>query len=406
MGKQITVNAWLNYQQKLHNKTIDLSLGRVRKIYKLLFPNGVLFKVITIAGTNGKGSTAAFIDSIYTEANFKVAKFSSPHIIKYNERFTINGVAVSDDDICDAFNKIDKKLDSTTLTYFEFSTLAALIIFSKHRVDLAILEIGLGGRLDSVNVVTPDISVITNIAIDHTEYLGTNREQIGYEKAAIMRPNKICIYGDKTPVKSIINHAKKIQAKLIFTSKLNSFKLGLKGAHQKQNAAAAIAVTQALNKKFLVNHQQIKNGLKNTFLLGRIQEISINNKTIILDGAHNVAATKTLANYLKKDNIATIAIFFALKDKNISQMLKQISAIISKWLIAPIDVDRALNIYKLQEKFSPQDNVELCQDINTAINQAIFHQQFTRIVIFGSFYIIASAINIIKKSYLPQIQLY
>ena len=190
MHDKHTLDDWLNWQESLMEETIVLGLDRVQVVYDRLFPNGVPYKVITVAGTNGKGSTVSFIDSIYRQSKYKIGRSTSPHLLKYNERYAIDGEEVSDETIIKAFELIETKRQEVTLTYFEFSTLAALIIFAEAKIDLAILEVGLGGRLDSVNVVDNDVSVITNIAIDHTDYLGDTREAIGREKAGIMRTSR------------------------------------------------------------------------------------------------------------------------------------------------------------------------------------------------------------------------
>jgi dihydrofolate synthase/folylpolyglutamate synthase len=180
---------WLEYQQNTHHKTIDLGLERISKVYNKLFPRGVDFKVITIAGTNGKGSTGNFLANIFKSAKINYGWFSSPHIEKYNERFVINGVQATDSEIITAFEKIEEIRDDISLSYFEYSTLAAILIFQAQKIEVAILEIGLGGRLDSVNVVPNDVSIITSIALDHTDFLGDTIEKIAFEKAGIIKEN-------------------------------------------------------------------------------------------------------------------------------------------------------------------------------------------------------------------------
>lgn len=295
-----------------------------------MFPKGVPFKVISVAGTNGKGSTVAFIGSIYQQSNFKVAQFSSPHILKYNERFLINGVQATDEQICHAFEKIQSLRGETSLTYFEFSSLAALIIFASEKVDVAILEVGLGGRLDSVNILNNDVSVITNIDIDHVDYLGDTRTLIGLEKAGIMRKNTPCICADINPPASIAQYAHQIKAQLEFVKEKYTGDIGLIGKHQQQNAAIAILAVQKLNKTFLISSAQIKKGIQYAQLDARFQIKTINSKTVIFDVAHNPAAVKVLAAELAKQSRPTMAIFSALKDKNIGLMIDEISMIINQ----------------------------------------------------------------------------
>ena len=228
MQDKHTLDDWLNWQESLMEETIVLGLDRVQVVYDRLFPNGVPYKVITVAGTNGKGSTVSFIDSIYRQSKYKIGRSTSPHLLKYNERYAIDGEEVSDETIIKAFELIETKRQEVTLTYFEFSTLAALIIFAEAKIDLAILEVGLGGRLDSVNVVDNDVSVITNIAIDHTDYLGDTREAIGREKAGIMRASRPCICGDQDPPQSLLSYAKEIGAPITFVSEGYQDEIGLK----------------------------------------------------------------------------------------------------------------------------------------------------------------------------------
>ena len=240
MHDKHTLDDWLNWQESLMEETIVLGLDRVQVVYDRLFPNGVPYKVITVAGTNGKGSTVSFIDSIYRQSKYKIGRSTSPHLLKYNERYAIDGEEVSDETIIKAFELIETKRQEVTLTYFEFSTLAALIIFAEAKIDLAILEVGLGGRLDSVNVVDNDVSVITNIAIDHTDYLGDTREAIGREKAGIMRTSRPCICGDQDPPHSLLSYAKEIAAPITFVSEGYQDEIGLEGANQRITASVAI----------------------------------------------------------------------------------------------------------------------------------------------------------------------
>ena len=322
MGRLTTLDEWLSWQESLHTQEIDLGLERISRVYNKLFPKGVPFKVITVAGTNGKGSTIAFIESIYQQTRFSVAKFTSPHILDYNERFCINGVLATNVQICIAFEKIEQVRGDISLTYFEFSTLAALLIFSDQKVDVAVLEIGLGGRLDSVNVVDSDVAVITNIAIDHVDYLGDTRELIGHEKAGIMRANHPCVCGDANPPLSLQKHADNIGTLLEFVSEPYSGTLSLKGDHQQYNAALAALCVSKLNEQLEVGELLIYQGLEKAQLDGRFQIKNINNKQFIFDVAHNEAAVKALAKELNKDKQPTLAVFSALKDKNISLMIK------------------------------------------------------------------------------------
>lgn len=394
MGGLKTLNQWLDWQENYHSQEIDLGLGRIREVYLKLFPNGQAFSSVVVAGTNGKGSTIAFLESIYQQSSFSVAKFTSPHILDYNERFVINGIPASDEQICSAFEAIERVRNNISLTYFEFSTLAALIIFTDQKVDIAILEIGLGGRLDSVNVVDADVSVITNIAIDHVDYLGATRELIGHEKAGIMRAKKPCVCGDTDPPLSLKKYANHIGALLEFVKKSYSEVLSLKGDHQQQNAALAVLCIQKLGEKFPVNEQALKQGLKSAFLEGRFQIKTIKDKEIVFDVAHNEAAIKVLTQELAKDKQPTLAIFSALKDKDIALMINTISPLISQWLLVPLNVNRAASMSFLIDQFNLKHKLSSYDNMQLAIHQALNQNACQRIVIFGSFHIVADALKV------------
>jgi len=396
LGRLTTLDEWLSWQESLHTQEIDLGLERISRVYNKLFPKGVPFKVITVAGTNGKGSTIAFIESIYQQTRFSVAKFTSPHILDYNERFCINGVLATNVQICTAFEKIEQVRGDTSLTYFEFSTLAALLIFSDQKVDVAVLEIGLGGRLDSVNVVDSDVAVITNIAIDHVDYLGDTRELIGHEKAGIMRANHPCVCGDANPPLSLQKHADNIGTLLEFVSEPYSGTLSLKGDHQQYNAALAALCVSKLNKQLEVGELLIYQGLEKAQLDGRFQIKKINNKQFIFDVAHNEAAVKALAKELNKDKQPTLAVFSALKDKNISLMIKAISPSIDQWLIAPLSVNRAADVTFLIDQFNLKDSIKAHSAIDLAITEAMNQHAYQRIVVFGSFHVVADALTVFK----------
>jgi len=398
MDKKKTLDNWLSWQEELMEETIVLGLERVQIVYERLFPNGVPFATITVAGTNGKGSTIAFIDSIYRESKYKVGRSTSPHLINYNERFAIDGVDVSDASIIAAFELIEAKREGILLTYFEFSTLATLIIFANEAVDLAILEVGLGGRLDSVNVVDCDVSVITNIAIDHTDYLGDTREAIGKEKAGIMRTSKPCICGDQDPPISLLSYAKEIDSPLTFIKQGYKGEIGLEGIHQKLNAAVAIKAIEKLDDRFPVSNNMILKGVKKARIVARFEKIPVGDKTIVLDVAHNPEAVKTLVNTLSESPMETVAIFSALADKNIDDMIGFASDTIKHWFLVPLSAERAIQMETLENKFSKSQVTTVCLNMDNAIEKALALINIKRIVIFGSFYTIADAAKFLKES--------
>ena len=397
MQNKRTLNDWLNWQETLMEATIGLGLDRGQSGYERLFPNGVPFGVITIAGTNGKGSTVSFLDSIYRQSKYKIGRSTSPHLLKYNERFAINGVESSDQTIIKAFELIETQRKNVTLTYFEFSTLAALIIFAEADIDLALLEVGLGGRLDSVNVVDSDVSVITNIAIDHTDYLGDTREAIGREKAGIMRTSRPCICGDQDPPDTLISYANEINTPITFVSEGYPGEIGLEGAHQRINAAVAIKAVECLMDRFPVLDQMTTDGIKKASIKGRFEKKYIADKTIILDVAHNPAAVESLVDTLGESPMNTVAIFSALIDKNIIDMVSLASESIKHWYLVPLSSERAIESKELRNKFSKPSTTSICDDMNAAIKAALAHKEIERIVIFGSFYTIADATLILDE---------
>ncbi len=397
MGRLKSLDDWLCWQESLHETVIDLGLERIKIVFDKLFPNGVPFKAITVGGTNGKGSTIAFIDSVYAQTKHNVGRFTSPHLIDYNERFAVNGKIVSDTQIIDAFEKIETIREEISLTYFEFSTLAALQIFAAAKIDIAILEVGLGGRLDSVNVVDNDLCVITNIAIDHTDYLGDTRELIGREKAGIMRTNKVCICGDENPPNTLVDYGNKINASLEFVDQPYFGEIGLEGEHQKYNAAVALRVIETLQSQFPVSNELIESGFANTSVVARFQRMMVGDKHVVLDVAHNSAAVNKLVNTLKTSNAKTVAIFSALADKNIDDMIDLAKDTFTHWFLVPLDVERAIQIEILQGKFDASVATTVCQDMKSAINSALTLNDAQRIVIFGSFHTIADATLILRE---------
>ena len=397
MENKRTLDDWLNWQETLMEETIVLGLDRVQVVYDRLFPDGVPYSVITIAGTNGKGSTVSFIDSIYRQSKFKIGRSTSPHLLKYNERYAIDGVDVSDEVIIKAFEQIETQRHDITLTYFEFSTLAALIIFAEANIDLAILEVGLGGRLDSVNVVDSDVSVITNVAIDHTDYLGDTREKIGREKAGVMRTSRPCICGDQDPPQSLLSYAKEIDTPVTFVSEGYKGEIGLEGAHQRINAAVAVEAVRKLLHQFPVSEEMISEGIRKASIKARFEKRYIADKTVVLDVAHNPAAVKTLVETLSDSPMETVAIFSALIDKDIIDMVSLASESIRHWYLVPLSSDRAITSTELKKKFSDPDSTTVCSDMNSAIEMSLALRDVERVVIFGSFYTIADATLIVDQ---------
>jgi len=392
LGRLESLSDWLKWQNSFHHQEIDLGLDRVQVVYQKLFSDRPPFKIITIAGTNGKGSTAAFIEGIYLQTPFKVGVFSSPHILEYNERFRIDGINVDNKIIVSAFEEIESERGNVSLTYFEFSTLAALVIFKNLQIDIAILEVGLGGRLDSVNVTSPDLTIITSIDIDHSEYLGNTREKIAIEKAGIMREGIVCICGDQNSPKSLHSEAKRIGSKLEIINTPYPGRMQMMGVHQRINAQVAIRATEIMSAEFPIERLSLEKGISNVSLPGRQNIKKIGDKEFLFDVAHNPAAIKKLYETLNNSDKDYVAIFSALKDKDISQMIDIINPKISKWLIIPIDESRGLTTEELSKFFPENVQPVTFQSMSEAIQES-FSLQDKKILIFGSFYTVASAMK-------------
>lgn len=285
-----SLSEWLTWMEQCHPAEIELGLERVSRVAESLQLDLSASTVVTIAGTNGKGSTLTFLNRIYREAGYRVGAYTSPHFIDYNERVQINGVNASDQQLCDAFQKIDQARGDIPLTYFEFGTLAALVIFSAEKPDLVLLEVGLGGRLDAVNIIDPDIAVVTTVAIDHVDWLGDDRNKIGYEKAGIFRAGRPAVCGDLDPPPSVAEYAAQIGAQLYqsgthfsITADENGWNWFAQGEPEPvisqlplpalplQNAATALQAVQLI--PLPVTPQQIRDGIARAQMTGRMQRL-------------------------------------------------------------------------------------------------------------------------------------
>jgi dihydrofolate synthase/folylpolyglutamate synthase len=369
---------WVDYIQTLHHREIELSLERVDEVFRRLYPRGVDFKVITIAGTNGKGSTAELVASIFSQSGFgetsyQVGKFTSPHILKFNERFRINQDDVNDADLLAAFSRVEAARQSTPITFFEYGTLLAIVLFANAGVDIAVMEVGLGGRLDSVNILDADVTVVTNISIDHTAWLGNTIEEIALEKISIARANRPCIIGMANPPNSIVEYCRKhtIQPSLIghqFSAELNaedntwqwlSSNLEIdslplpfgQGGHQLDNAAVAVQTVLTLAGEFPLPNSQIRQGLLSAHLAGRCQLIADNPK-IIVDVSHNVASIAALGEFVKSQKITgrVVAVCGMLRDKQIGDSLVQLSSMVDEWCIASLANPRGASAAHIEDQ--------------------------------------------------------
>ena len=411
---------WLAWQQTLHSQKIELGLDRIREVADTLDVLKPDCLVITVAGTNGKGSIVALLESIYHHAGYRVASYTSPHLLHYNERIRINKNNIDDETLCKAFSLVDQARDETSLSYFEFGTLAAMQIFNEHELDVAIYEVGLGGRLDAVNILDSDLAVVSNIGIDHVQWLGSTRESIGLEKAGIFRPQRPAVCGDDDPPESLIKYAQEIGCKLYKINDDYSFEKNndgswsfeshklswnslpmpsLYGRAQISNAATALMALKSIDNILPLTRESVDLGLSNISLLGRFQRIS-GDCDIILDVAHNLDSAKVLVNNLKELEPAsnTYAVFAVLVDKDVDGIIEVVKGVIDKWFISQLDSERSLNCGQLQEKLLQHCPDCVSQPYKTITEAYLAAKQeadaSSRIIVFGSFLIVAEVLSL------------
>jgi dihydrofolate synthase/folylpolyglutamate synthase len=417
-----TLDQWLKWQEQLHPSTIELGLERVASVWQRLYPHPFPAKVITVAGTNGKGSSVAMLDAILRAAGYRVGAYTSPHLLRYNERIRINGVEAGDERICQAFERIDQSRGDTSLTYFEFGTLAALAIFAAEPLDVVILEVGLGGRLDAVNVIDPDLALITPIDLDHTDWLGHDREQIGLEKAGILRPGRPAVCSDPVPPASLVQRARQLEVPLALLGREfrytaqgdgwdwqgGEYRLsglpwpGLQGRFQLQNAAAALQVLDCLGEDLPVGREAIRAGLEGVRLAGRFQVIP-GPVEIILDVAHNPAGAQVLADALQQYPCGgrTLAVFSMLADKDVASVAKLMAPLIDGWYLGALEGPRTLPVAELQRCLrssgitQPVQGLETLAGAYAAARQAA--QPGDRLVVFGSFFTVAGLMGLLQQ---------
>lgn len=422
-----TLDTWLEWQAQLHPSSIELGLERVASVWRHLYPHNFTSKVITVAGTNGKGSCVAMLDAILRAAGYRVGCYTSPHLLRYNERIRVDGQEAGDERICQAFERIDQARGDTSLTYFEFGTLAALDIFAAERLDIVILEVGLGGRLDAVNIIDPDVALITSIDLDHTDWLGDSREQIALEKAGIMRRGKPAVCGDIEPPESLIQYAQEQGVSLDLLGKDFGFedrgatwdwrgggeplhglaRPSLEGEVQLRNGAAVLQVLAHLRDDFPLSKTTISDGLSQLGLSGRFQVIP-GSVELILDVAHNPAGVQVLADNLSRRPCSgrTLALFAMLGDKDVEMAVKTMAPHVDNWYLAGLEDRRALPITELQQRCLAAGMVEAnCQgfvclaDAYAAALEAAGPGD--RILVFGSFLTVAGALGLLSGESRP-----
>lgn len=412
-----SLDDWLAWQSILHAREIELGLDRIREVAKRLKVIDNKFTVITVAGTNGKGSTVAILSTILHHAGYKVGTYTSPHIIHYNERIRIGLRCVGDEQLCASFAKIDAAREDISLSFFEFATLTALDIFNEQQVDVAILEVGLGGRLDATNIIDCDLAFVISISLDHTEWLGNSRESIGYEKAGIFRAGVPAVCGDVNPPATIVEVAQKVDAQLYQLNEQYSYEVAqsswsfmadgvelhglplpnLSGAIQIRNAATALMGLHCVHDKLPITFEAIKTGLREVTLEGRFQRI-VKDCEIILDVAHNYDSASVLA-----DNLLalpkpgkTIAVFAILSDKDLNGIVELIHPHVDQWYISAVDSQRAMDVTQVEQvlrQYGQTVEIKLFSSVEQAYSQAQNDaNKGDRILVFGSIFTVAEVL--------------
>ncbi len=409
-----TLDEWLANIENLHPKNIEMGLDRARLVKEQL---KIHFNcpVVIVGGTNGKGSTCAMMQTIWQKAGYRVGLYTSPHIHHFEERLRINGQNVSESVFVHYFKKVERARGNIPLTYFEFTTLAVLNILADTKLDVVILEVGLGGRLDAVNLIDANVAIVTNVDIDHVDYLGATRDSAGYEKAGIFRKESIAIYGDHMPPQSLLRYANEINTNLFIFGKdyhsvcdgnswsyvgpsmrFNHLNLpALYGKNQIQNATNALMVLESMQDLLPFDEDSVQAGLAEVYLLGRFQVIQTD-PVVILDVAHNPHAAVVLAENLHNmgNFHETYAIFGAMADKDIESIIAKLKETIDFWYLTNLPLARAATVETLKEKLIlagvKLDKIKLFESVNDALTTAkIKAQKNDRIVAFGSFWVVS-----------------
>lgn len=425
-----TLPEWLAYAERLHPVTIDMGLERVQRVAQRM---GLALDcpVITVAGTNGKGSTCAMLEAVYTQSGYRTGVYTSPHLVHFEERCRIAGEPVATNDLLPAFAEVEAARkgqggdEEISLSYFEFTTLAILRTLSRAGLDVAILEVGLGGRLDAVNIIDTDCAVITCIALDHMALLGNDREAIGYEKAGIMRTGRPVVVSDPVPPQSVLDRALEIGADLWRIGKDFHFAgdqqqwgwamhpshggrryaglayPALRGANQLVNASGVLGAVEALRSKLPVTAQAVRNGLALVELPGRFQIVP-GTPTLVLDVAHNPHSVAALTENLDAMGYypTTHAVFGAMADKDLGAMLERIAPLIDRWHLTDLPLPRASTAAALAEALkghpaTAKSTVAGCHaSPMEALQAAVSHADpADRIVIFGSFFTVGGVLQ-------------
>jgi len=417
-----SLDDWLRRFETLHPKKIDLTLDRVTAVIERLDLKPPPYKVVTVGGTNGKGSCVAILESIYWHAGYSVGAFTSPHLWRFNERIRVNGSDADDAELVALFEIIDSTLGGITLSYFESSTVAALLHFARKRVDVAVLEVGMGGRLDASNAVDTDCALVVSVDLDHREWLGDDRETIGREKAGIMRRGKPAVIADRDPPKSLVAYAaaegalpKIIGRDFDFRRAPGGWRRAegrgsnegrvlplppFGGDEQLGNAAACAAVADSLASELPVSDDALAEGIRQAYLRGRFERATLEGVEWIFDVAHNPAAAAIFAASLARLPRAprTLAVFAAMRDKDLAGVIAPLASSVDTWFVTQADAERGARGEELREVLaaggarSIEVAIEVASDVAAATAAArAAAQSGTRVIVFGSFVTVGAA---------------
>ena len=409
--------AWLAYLETLHPKAIALGLDRVSAVYRRL-GTGFACPVFAVAGTNGKGSTCALLERMLAAGGYRVGLYTSPHLMRYNERVRMAGTDASDAALCEAFAAIEVVRQDTPLTYFEFGTLAALWLFARASLDAVVLEVGLGGRLDAVNIVDADVAIVTTVAIDHVDYLGASRDAIGREKAGIFRAGRVAVCADRDPPPPLIEHAAAIGARLLrigidydFTPHGTQWSYrgpggsrhglpypALRGDYQLVNAATALTALDASRALLPLDMGAVRNALVGVELRGRFQVLP-GRPVRVLDVAHNPQAARAFADNLGAMGFhpETWAVFGIMADKDIDGVIAALRPRVDRWLVATLPPPRGASALMLRARLVAAgvagEAIREFDAPGTAYRAACGEvAEADRIIVFGSFLTVAAAL--------------
>ena len=412
--RDYSLDDWLRRFETLHPKKIDLTLDRVTAVIDRLELKPPPYKVVTVGGTNGKGSCVAMLESIYWHAGYAVGAFTSPHLWRFNERIRVNGADALDPELVALFEIIDSTLGGITLSYFESSTVAALLHFARQRVDVAVLEVGMGGRLDASNAVDSDCALVVSVDLDHREWLGDDREAIGREKAGIMRRGKPAVVADRDPPKSVIAYAASEGALPRVIGRDFDFRplpggwrradgdarvLPLPpfgGDEQLANAAACAAVVDSLANELPVNDDALAEGIRNAYLRGRFERATLDGVEWVFDVAHNPAAAAIFAASLARLPRAplTLAVFAAMRDKDLAGVIAPLVPSVDTWFVTQADAERGARGEELRDVLAAAGarSIEVAPDVAASIAAArASAQSGARVIVFGSFVTVGAA---------------